>query len=86
MTLQLRLKIVQWAVQEWIRSLKRKIWNKHIKLAWSRLWIRKDEFHPSLSFDDEAFQEMNAREQEDYAKDLESRRSIAHRKSLECVK
>lgn len=64
-------------------SLKRRIWNKHILLFWYRLWIRKDEFHISLSTDPFAMMEMNDKEQAEYMTDLFRRRKIAHLRDLE---
>ncbi len=54
--------------------------NRRIKLRlwWNKLWIRKDEFHPSLNFDGEAYFEMNEEEKQAYMFDLVKRRNIAH--------
>ncbi|MFA7151239.1 MAG: hypothetical protein WC158_03660, partial [Candidatus Paceibacterota bacterium] len=59
------------------------IWNKCILLWWNRLWIRKDEFHPSLNSDVEAMMEMTKEEKMAYLKDLMIRRRIAHLRDLE---
>lgn len=52
------------------------------KLWWDRLWIRKDEFHPSLSMDPVMLAEMTPVEREDYLGDLVRRREIAHRRDI----
>ncbi|MDD4467268.1 MAG: hypothetical protein PHQ08_02380 [Candidatus Pacebacteria bacterium] len=64
-------------------KIKRRIWNKRILLWWNRLWIRKDEFHPSLNSDVEAMMEMTKEEKTAYLKDLMIRRRIAHLRDLE---
>lgn len=64
-------------------KIKRRIWNKCILLWWNRLWIRKDEFHPSLNSDVEAMMEMTKEEKTAYLKDLMIRRRIAHLRDLE---
>jgi len=52
------------------------------KLWWNRLWIRKDEFHPSLSMDSVMLAEMDHVEREDYLTDLVRRRETAHRRDI----
>lgn len=64
-------------------KIKRQIWNKRILLWWSRLWIRKDEFHSSLSLDTSAMQEMTKDELAAYLRDIVRRRNIAHDRDLE---
>jgi len=66
-----------------IVDLKRRIWNKRILLWWYRLWIRKDEFHQSLATDPYALICMNDDEEKEYFEDLNERREIAHKRSLE---
>jgi len=63
--------------------IKREIWNKRILLFWHRLWIRKDEFHPSLDMDGAAMLQMDKDEMKKYLKDLNHRREIAHERDLE---
>ena len=53
-----------------------------IKLAWDRLWIRKDEFHKSLNMDGMLMLEMTTEEFQKYQLDLVKRRDKAHRKDL----
>ena len=67
---------------DWLGSMKRKIWNKSIKLWWHRLFIRKDEFHSSLNMDAEAIMEMSREERNDYHEDLARRRQIAHERDI----
>ena len=61
--------------------IRARIWNCGIKLWWYRLWIRADEFHPSLAIDSAALAAMSYPEQKDYLADLCTRRQIAHRRS-----
>jgi len=83
-----RIRIYYWLVDSWyeIKSwrekFKRLIWNRGIKLHWSRLWIRKDEFHNSLDMDVEAILNMNEKQREAYFKDLGKRRQIAHERDF----
>ncbi len=64
-------------------KLKRRIWNKYILLWWNRLWVRKDEFHSSLSIDFEAILEMNQKERKQYFDRLLYRRVSAHQRNLD---
>ena len=75
--------IIMWRIKikALLGKIKRRIWNKHILLYWYKLWVRKDEFHISLSRDPAAMEEMNKKELEEYNDDLLQRRKIAHRKS-----
>jgi len=61
------------------------MWN--IKLIknriWSKLWVRKDEFHSSLNLDAESMLYMNEKEREKYTIDLIKRRNIAHKRGLD---
>ena len=73
----------------WLRKMKglpgiikRRVWNKHLLLWWYRLWIRKDEFHISLSTDREAMLEMNKKELKEYFKDIDKRRRMAHQRDF----
>lgn len=63
-------------------KIKRRIWNKHLLLWWCKLWIRKDEFHWTLSLDTEAMMEMNPNELRKYREDVVRRRSIAHERDF----
>ncbi|PCI19827.1 hypothetical protein COB64_02930 [Candidatus Wolfebacteria bacterium] len=54
-----------------------------LKLFWSRLWIRKNEFHSSLDMDVQFMFTMNERQQEKYLDDLTRRRNVAHRRDME---
>lgn len=49
-----------------------------IHLFWSRLWIRKDEFHSTVSLDPIALMTMSQRKRVVYENDLIKRRNIAH--------
>lgn len=59
-----------------------RIWHCGIKLWWNRLWVRADEFHPSLDLDMVALEAMTAPERAAYLRDLFRRREIAHRRAL----
>jgi len=63
-------------------ALKLILWNKMLKLWWYRLWVRKNEFHPSLSIDVLAMSVMTREEREEYLEDLSLRRELAHARSL----
>lgn len=77
------MKIFEFGVRHSLGRLKRKIWNKRIKLWWARLWIRKDEFHWSLDIDTLARFEMTSEENEKYMADLARRRQLAHQRDSE---
>lgn len=62
--------------------LRRVLWNKGIRLWWAKLYIRRDEFHPSLIFDIEAASVMSEKEKSEYYADLAKRRRIAHLRGL----
>lgn len=59
-----------------------RIWHCGIKLWWYRLWVRADEFHPSLDLDMVAMEMMTPPERAAYLRDLFRRREIAHRRTL----
>lgn len=65
-----------------LRNLKRRIWNKRLKLWWNRLYFREDEFHSSLDMDVDALSVMDEAEQEKYHNDLCQRRLKAHIRDL----
>lgn len=66
----------------------RRIWNKgtplriRLRVWWARLWVRRDEFHRSLSLDAEAMSHMCDCERKRYALDLAERRLAAHEADL----
>ena len=49
---------------------------------YQRLWIRKDEFHPSVALDIEVLSALEPGEHRWYHADLYRRRNIAHRRDL----
>lgn len=59
-----------------------RIWHCGILLWWYRLWVRADEFHPSLDLDMVAMEMMTPPERAAYLSDLARRREIAHRRTL----
>ncbi len=48
------------------------------RLFWHQLWIRRDEFHPSLNMDGRAMRVMNAADRDRYLTKLGRRRRLAH--------
>jgi len=58
-----------------------KFWHRYILLWWYRLLIRMDEFHPSLSLDTVAMEDMNEVEKKKYLDDLAIRK-IAHEREF----
>ena len=62
------------------RQIRIFLWNRGLKLWWYRLWVRKSEFHKSLKTDYEALSEMNCEQRIKYSKNLEKRRSTAHKR------
>ena len=68
--------------REDLRNIRRRIWNKRIKLWWYQLFVRKNEFHPSLNADTEAMMVMDEKELGKYYEDLGKRRAIAHNRDL----
>ncbi len=55
---------------------------RKIKLSLDRAWARKDEFHPSLSFDALMYYSMSENERKEYIKDLCRRRELAHMRDM----
>jgi len=51
-----------------------------LRLWWCRLWIRADEFHPSLSVD--PIIDLPKEKRQRYVVDMYRRRKIAHRRTL----
>lgn len=49
-----------------------------LTLWWYRLWVRREEFHPSLDMDVGAMESMTPGERVAYREDLLRRRHIAH--------
>lgn len=54
-----------------------------ICLWWKRLWIRKDEFHPSLDFDVRYLIRLDQEKRILYYSDLVTRRGDAHQREIE---
>jgi hypothetical protein len=66
-----------------------KIWDKFdrwlckslpgpVRFRWAKLWVRKDEFHPSLNSDAEYAYSLTNEKREAYWKNLLYRRNSAH--------
>jgi hypothetical protein len=62
---------------------KRRIWNVRILLWWHRLYLRHDEFHPTLNRDPCAYLVMNPEEREAYDWSLAKRKWQSHLHDLE---
>lgn len=76
---------VGWSRPQNMNSLarrKRRFWNAGLRLWWHRLWIREDEFHPSLDSDPLALSVMTPGERRAYLRDLYQRRAIAHKRRM----
>lgn len=78
------LLVIYWETYDKFSNAKMFV-RSRIRLFWSRLWIRKDEFHQSLDIDAEAMLTMNAKQKDAYMKDLVRRRNIAHQREFETV-
>lgn len=69
-------------IKDFFIEIKRLVWNRGLKLGWYRLWVRKDEFHPSLNMDVKAMVGMSKEVRKKYELDLVRRRQIAHDRDL----
>mgnify|MGYP001176861959 CR=1 FL=1 len=78
------LLVIYWETYDRFLSVKM-FTRSRIRLFWSRLWIRKNEFHQSLDIDVEAMLTMNEEQKESYMNDLARRRNIAHERELKTV-
>lgn len=70
-------------IQDFFERCRWFFWDAGIKLSWYRLWIRKNEFHKSLDYDDMATMYMSGGQEREYLEDLMRRRNIAHKRDLE---
>lgn len=52
------------------------------RLIWGQLWLRRDEFHPSLDIDVDAMLRMNEPDRARYLQNLTRRRNAAHERDL----
>jgi len=82
MAIKLLIKSIKYQIYDTWKSLIATVWNKGIKLFWFGLWIRKNEFHKSLSLDVKAMMYMNKKQQSRYLQDITKRRQITHMRSL----
>ncbi len=78
-----RVRIMRQQLHDFFTEIKSCIWNRGILLAWYRLWIRKDEFHRSLSIDPFAMRGMDEHQKSKYITDLLKRRNIAHQRDMQ---
>jgi len=53
-----------------------------LRLWWARLFIRRDEFHSSLSLDIDAYSAMTNEQRNQYMLDLAERRDLAHERDM----
>lgn len=54
----------------------------NLRVRWARLWVRRDEFHPSLDSDAEYAWGLSQVERHTYWADLMNRREMAHKRDL----
>lgn len=66
-------------------QIKKVVWNRGIFLFWCLLWIRKNEFHYSLSIDVDALNGASEKFSIWYWRSLSKRREIAHRKDMRAM-
>lgn len=57
------------------------IWHREIMLRWYRLWIRKDQDHPSLNYDHRATRYMSEKQLRVYFSGLSQRVKSARERS-----
>ncbi|PJA87132.1 MAG: hypothetical protein CO141_01095 [Candidatus Moranbacteria bacterium CG_4_9_14_3_um_filter_42_9] len=81
--IKVQARIAHACLHEFCGKVKRSIWNRGILLAWYRLWIRKDEFHKSLSLDPFAIRDMDTNRKFKYLNNLARRRNIAHQRDMQ---
>jgi hypothetical protein len=53
-----------------------------IRFQWAKLWVRKDEFHPSLNIHTNYVYRLNKERRDSYWNNLMRRRKIAHERDL----
>ncbi len=53
------------------------------RIVWHKLWVRRDEFHPSLDMDVAAMLNMNHTDKRNYLDNLTLRRRMAHDRDLD---
>ncbi len=66
-------------LDRWLSSNVRPLWLRNL---WNRLWVRQDEFHPSLNMDVDLMLKMDEEQRNRYINDLARRRKIAHERDL----
>lgn len=52
------------------------------QVRWAKLWIRRDEFHPSLDPHADYYMNLNQEKRDAYWNDLARRRETAHKRDL----
>lgn len=67
-----------YTIREAFYRLRVRLWNGGLLLWWYRLWIRKDEFHPSLDLDYELLTVLSRKDRDKYQAELLKRRQTAH--------
>lgn len=53
------------------------------KLWWNRLWIRRDEFHPTLDMNHDILVALNKEDRVSYIKDIVRRNRLVHQRDIE---
>jgi len=69
-------------IQEFFEKCVWFFWHAGIKLFWYRLWIRKDELHVSLNYDDRITEFMSEEQDKKYREESMRRKNIAHERDL----
>ncbi len=80
-SLYFRYTMIRYDVSEFF-SYRLKFIRSRVRLFWSRLYVRKNEFHWSLYLDMELWETMNKEQQGRYMGDLVRRRNIAHKREM----
>ncbi|PIT90308.1 MAG: hypothetical protein COU22_02945 [Candidatus Komeilibacteria bacterium CG10_big_fil_rev_8_21_14_0_10_41_13] len=80
------LLMLKFELAEKIFYLKARLWHNGFLMWWGKLYIRDNEFHPSLRINVSAMLVMNPKQKQRYISDLLRRRGIAHQRSLQTNK
>lgn len=74
---------VKWSILHPFQFLYQTRLCSRIRVWWSFLYIRKDEFHSSLNMDGVAMLKMSKEERLKYLSELTRRRQLAHERGLD---
>jgi hypothetical protein len=83
--MRILLSLANWFIRLWNKLDRRLCCSLPgpVRFWWSRLWVRKDEFHPSLNSHAEYAVSLKPEKRTAYSHDLARRRGIAHVRDLE---